>query len=354
MDCIKEIAEGTARVKGRLSKDVVGMCKLPELLRELFKEEAANYDGANALSSRYFKDIYWSLKLHLFVHCEPQIKRNQEELKRFGKEQGLTEEELEKFPDRGTWHEFAFDPGSKLVELISDISDTTATPKGSQRHAADVMEIAKVLFRSLGKSIFRPKVLAQVSHAQKWFVGSSIAVSHFLRPLVLYRRIFHFNSASLKKAIISFALVDTTNTQRQNWSSRAFYSSEYNKEKRPCQNCKRMFRNLVGFMTSEEQAEGNSEEVGTSSFLAACAEYCPVDQLLEDDPGNSTEDENQVAAFERNKERCSILFTEYDEIAKACLDAYKSKDEARMLQVYTEVRPKVHIFGLKPECNNQF
>ena len=74
------------------------MCKLPELLRELFKEEAANYDGANALSSRYFKDIYWSLKLHLFVHCEPQIKRNQEELKRFGKEQGLTEEELEKIP----------------------------------------------------------------------------------------------------------------------------------------------------------------------------------------------------------------------------------------------------------------
>jgi len=161
MDYIKKIANETKKLKRRLSKDVVGMCKLPELLRELFKKEAANYDEANALSSRYFKEIYWSLKLHLFVHGEPQIKRNeeklkrtqeelkrnsrerkriqeelnraqeelnraqeelnraQEELNRFGKEQGLTEEELEKFPDGETWHEFAFDLGSKLVELVS-------------------------------------------------------------------------------------------------------------------------------------------------------------------------------------------------------------------------------------------
>ena len=59
-----------------------------------------------------------------------------------------------------------------------------SVPKGSTEHAREVKEQARSLLSSLPK-VFRPKVLAVVSHNGESFVSASIAVSDFLRPLYL-------------------------------------------------------------------------------------------------------------------------------------------------------------------------
>lgn len=88
-----------------------------------------------------------------------------------------------------------------------------------RRHAEDVMDKAKYFLKALGRgNIFKPRALAMVSYNQQWSVGSSIAVSHFLKPLCLLRRISHFKHC-LKKAIVFYQPLDTANNQ--NWSSRA-------------------------------------------------------------------------------------------------------------------------------------
>ncbi|MCG8406887.1 MAG: hypothetical protein MI923_16945, partial [Phycisphaerales bacterium] len=56
------------------------------------------------------------------------------------------------------------------------------------------------------RNTFRPSVLAKISRGinkqeKTYAVGSSLAVSHFLRPLYFHNRISHFKQ-SLKKAVI--------------------------------------------------------------------------------------------------------------------------------------------------------
>lgn len=253
---------------------------------------------------------------------------------------------------------------SILILQVSDISDNSDTPRGSQSHAKIVLEIATDLFRILKrKNIFRPKVLAKVSYDKKCFaVGSSIAVSYFLRPLFLYRRISHFNPV-LQKAIISFQPLDTTHIAKQEWSSQAFGGNGFETRKAPCQNCKMMFSNLAGFIARSEEesrpAEGGNVESG-STFLSACAEYCPVNQLLGDLLKHDEETFSEAdkafitTAMEGHKDRCTVLFTDYLKIANDCSEAHQSQDDERITNVYCQVRHKVHVFGLKPECNNQF
>lgn len=234
-------------------------------------------------------------------------------------------------------------------------------PAGSEKHAHDVMEIAKgwlskkrkkdtqeetpgskekVQRKETGdkilnrRSIFRPKVLAIVSHNDKWSVGSSIAVSHFLRPLYLQRRIDNFKQ-SLKRAIVFYQPLDTAGNQ--NWSSRAFRTGldeekEKPETKPPCQCCTRMFANLVGFL-----------KIGT--FLGACAEYCPVDQLLADEA--LSENENQLinAALDKNREICKRYFRNFQEI-----DIVKESDAREKIRGSF----KEHLFGLRPQCNDHF
>ena len=198
--------------------------------------------------------------------------------------------------------------------------------------------------RTLGsKNIFRPMCVAKVSHNGKCFVGSTIAVSHFLRPLCLCRRIDNFKQ-SLKKAIVFYDQPLAT-SDNQNWSSEAFLSTKWER-KHPCQNCGEMFGTLEGFIATSEYSKGNS-------FLGACAEYCPVNQLLADDQDrvlSENESRFMSALMERNKRRCLDLFHEFDKIVGMCRRAYDSKD----VRVFRGIRHQVHIFGLKPECNHHF
>ena len=96
---------------------------------------------------------------------------------------------------------------------------------GSEEHADRVWQMATDLLRYLNKPLegrdrrrnrFRSKVLTKVSwrdkkeKKKKWSVGSSVAVSHFLRPLYLYNRIRHFKP-SLKRAVILNEPLETLN-----------------------------------------------------------------------------------------------------------------------------------------------
>lgn len=97
---------------------------------------------------------------------------------------------------------------------------------GSEEHADRVWQMATDLLRYLNKPLegrdrrrnrFRSKVLTKVSRRdekekkKKWSVGSSVAVSHFLRPLYLYNRIRHFKP-SLKRAVILNEPLETAET----------------------------------------------------------------------------------------------------------------------------------------------
>lgn len=214
--------------------------------------------------------------------------------------------------------------------------------KRDSSHAEDVMVIAKDYFKLLGsKNIFKPKALAKVSRRDKWFVGSSVAVSEFLRPLCLYTRIAQFKQ-SLKKAIASNQpLVTECNL---NWSSSAFALAKDPelKPKPPCQNCTMVFQSLEGFIATSEQG-------GSGTFLGACAEYCPVDQLLENEALPPKEKQLINDKLQRNREQSTVLFENFRDIEKGCDEAMKNlKDLSK------DLRCKVHIFGVKPECNMYF
>ena len=204
------------------------------------------------------------------------------------------------------------------------------------------MCMARDFFKTLSsKNIFKPKVLAMVSRNGKWSVGSSIAVSHFLRPQCLYKRIAKFKP-SLQNAIISYKPLDTGGHETS-WSSAAFSTGVEGGTKAPCQNCTTIFKNLEGFVQEK-----------SNTFLGACAEYCPVNQLLQEDSVEAlSEDDRQWinAALGRNRKQCKVLFEEFSKIESKCNKARGTKGER---DVFCEIRDKVHIFGLKPECNKYF
>lgn len=219
---------------------------------------------------------------------------------------------------------------------------------GSKEHAFSVKKIAEEWLEKMEKEqkkgvkekilTFRPKALAVVSHNDQWCVGSSIAVSHFLRPLCLLRRIKHFK-LSLKKAIVSYQPLDTAKNQMWSSSASTFDVNHGWKDKPPCQNCTMMFKKLDGFIPSP------TEEGGSGTFLGACAEYRPVDQLLEDKPLSNEENKLINDALEQNKDICKRYFTNFQEI--------KIKDRNEALEKIRVVF-KEHLFGLSPECNDHF
>ena len=212
---------------------------------------------------------------------------------------------------------------------------------GSKFHANEVMKMAQCWFKELGAANrFRPKVLALVSHDKRYFVGSSIAVNRFLRPLCLYHRIFQFQ-LKFKKAITSFQSLD--NPDDKDWRSSAFARNDYTEEKAPCKNCSKMFKNLRGFITTETEG-------GSRTFVANCAEYCPVNQLLTGDMRASSADKPWVDAdLDRFWKQCSALFDEFEDIINECDDAYELKDEEpeQLQEVYRQVKDTVDIFGLR-------
>ena len=217
------------------------------------------------------------------------------------------------------------------------------------------MKTAKGLFRRLKKNnIFKPKVLVKVSHKDKWSVGSSVAVSEFLRPLCLHTRIASFKRQSIKKAIASNQSLVTKDNP--NWSSSAWAFAGKNHElkaKPPCQNCTMMFKSLAGFIQTSEQG-------GSGTFLGACAEYGPVDQLLADEALTPKENQWINDQLKRNREQCTALYRNFRDIENRCNEVITQNQRElrnmsfRVADLSREIRDKVHIFGVKPECNMYF
>ena len=176
--------------------------------------------------------------------------------------------------------------------------------------------------------------MAMVSHNGQWSVGSSIRVSWLLRPLYLLRRIDNFKP-SLKKAIVFNKPLDTADNQ--DWSSKAFRTgvdeeTETLQTKPPCQNCATMFENLKGF-------------IKCNTFLGACAEYCPVDRLLEDKSLSDEETKQINDALKQNKDICKRYFKNFRKIRIG-----KRDDALGKITIFF----KEHLFGLRPQCNDHF
>ena len=219
--------------------------------------------------------------------------------------------------------------------------------KGSEAHAERVFERANRFFKKLGgENIFKPKVLVKITHkpSNKHSVGSSMAVSHFLRPICLRNRITHLKR-TLAKTILHF---HSLKLDKNEWVFEAFQQEKgndgYRSKKSACKNCKMIF-------FDDHWGEGHN------TFLGACAEYCAVNELL---PPEETLkrcfDHNDYPFLERNRNRCSLLFEGFKDISKKCIDVCHSKEisEESLQKVYWEVIYKLHIFGLKPECNPCF
>lgn len=223
---------------------------------------------------------------------------------------------------------------------FSEISEETKGPKGSEDHADGVMAQAQDCLKYLkSKNTFRPKVLALVYHNGNFFVGSSIAVNHYLRPLCLFNRIRNFKY-SLKKAVVYYQPLQTEDNI--DWASVAFSNDRDKTYKAPCKLCKSMFKNLSGFPTE-------TDNQGEESFLAACAEYVPINQHL-------SEDDIWVdLALRKYRDQCAELFQDFKNISEECRKARddKSSDVGRYSEVVynKHVKEKIHILGIKPEQN---
>ena len=203
------------------------------------------------------------------------------------------------------------------------------------------MEVATDVFCSF-PDLFRPKVLAVVSHNGESFVGASISVSNFLRPLYLHKRIANFKNASLRKAIIFNQPLETAYTQE--WRSEAKMINDHPKP--ACGSCRRTFKNLKGFVPENVQGDDRNR-----SILGACAEYCPVDKLLHDEKNDGPEIDHHL---KKNLGRCLELFKKFNAILEQCQEAVNSKNLQKIKQVHEEVHPILDIFGRSPEFNDRF
>ena len=182
-----------------------------------------------------------------------------------------------------------------------------------------------------------------------------MAVSHFLRPLYLYKRIRGFKQ-SLKKAVVDCQPLEKGDNVH--WNSSSFwFTGGYITEKPPCQTCKFMFQNLSGFPRGTDNLgeEGASANSVGGSFLAACGEYPPINRCLPDDVETSLEhnaDKKVNDALIKFRKKCDELFDVFERVVSECFRVYVSKDVKGMTKLYDrDVKPKIHIFGIKPDCN---
>ena len=215
------------------------------------------------------------------------------------------------------------------------------------------------LLGALGpKNTFRPHVLAKVWLDDSGFVGSSIAVSSFLRPLCLHERVIHFKPSLRKAVVFTKPLQRPLRGQASRWSSMAYRRPvqetdsdmaprRYNERKDPCKNCQEMFKNLSGFISVEGLHSSRAE-----TFLGACAEYCPVNELIAD-VGRDT-DRQMDNKLRIHRERCISLFKGIRNLCELAnkLDV-KKEDNDKKLRLRHEARPLVNqlnIFGFRPGC----
>ncbi|XP_068702647.1 uncharacterized protein [Montipora foliosa] len=339
LEYIRSITRRMQRIEARLEEDVTQMCNL---VTGLELPEAAYQ---NESTGNHLKDIYWSLKLHLSFHLGEEAAKEHPELKALGSRLQLTAKQLADLPDET----FAHDPGSIFLKIVSDQEESPKAPIGSKDHADKVLKKAKKDFNKYltsSKNLFKPKVLAKVSRKGIWRVGSSLAVSNFLRPIYLHNRIFAFKE-KLLKAIILAGNDGVRDAQDSKWQATAY---ALNEARPPCDNCRDIFGRLEGFISNR------------STFWGACAEYCPVDSLLPDDPVTLPEQEWIRSKEQSHKEQCTQLFRSYRDIANKCKKAYKRYEGPRRSQTdynkichlmhscYENIQPTLDIFGFQPHC----
>ncbi|PFX19081.1 hypothetical protein AWC38_SpisGene16519 [Stylophora pistillata] len=223
---------------------------------------------------------------------------------------------------------------------ISVLMETPEAPKGSKKHADDVIDVAKDFLSELPENnMFKPQVLVSVSCNGRWSVGSSVAGSYFITPLCLCRQIYDFKPC-LKKAIISFKPVENV-AANYNWSSSAVCGKDYKTRKAPCKNCKVIFKNLNGFLST------NDDSVQERSTLAACAEYGSVNSLLSD--GGEVLTESEQNFLELKWKQCIIFFEQFGRVVDGIIKAYNSNDDEEQRNVFEQEKHILVIFNLKSE-----
>ena len=102
-----------------MEEDVSGVCQLLKALDEKCRprENEELPESFKASLRKHFRDIYWSLKLHLLFHLGVGESNADSELQIVGRLHmvDLTDEEMGELPDQ----RHAIDPGSKFIEIVS-------------------------------------------------------------------------------------------------------------------------------------------------------------------------------------------------------------------------------------------
>ena len=201
-----------------------------------------------------------------------------------------------------------------------------------------------------GKNIFQPTALAKVSCNSVFWIGCSMAVSSFLRPLCLHNRIVNNFTSRLREAVVLDSPLDPGD-QNKPWSSSAIRRNneekDYTKPLHPCRYCQFMFQNLDGFIP-------DNVEAGTcdTSVQGACAEYIPVNEMLITDDTRDCPTGTVQEKLEGHLERCMYLFRNYREIAEKCCNCLNEdnslKNDPQLLNAAFDTIPHIHIFGFKP------
>ena len=116
---VRHIALRSQRLRRRVEKDVFEVCKLLKKLDEKCRPRK-NKELPECFKDslrKHFRDIYWSLKLHLLFHLGIGESSADSELQNVGRLHmvDLTDGEISKLPDQ----EHAIDPGSKFIEIVS-------------------------------------------------------------------------------------------------------------------------------------------------------------------------------------------------------------------------------------------
>ena len=111
------VAGGIKALKKRIKGDVEEMCKVILIpLAKRYEIKTSSKELPEGLRG-YFRDIYWSLKVHLVFHLgiADELQNSDKLLNEVGTWGGLTNEEMVEVPNPNQ----VVDPGSKLVDMVS-------------------------------------------------------------------------------------------------------------------------------------------------------------------------------------------------------------------------------------------
>ena len=196
--------------------------------------------------------------------------------------------------------------------------------RGSEEHVNGVFEIAKFWLAHHRPKNILPDVLAIVEHkpSKKFFVGASVAVSDFVRPICLYNRITNFKE-SLGASVIHFCPLN--NPDRHDWKfSYAFKIQRYDSLNTglPCQNCRTLFQGVLSGR-------------GGPTFLDACAEYHTVNEPLPNEQTlKHSQDRPGKLKLVRSYNKCTSLPTNYRDMLEMCITALDNGDQIGMERAF--------------------